>query len=138
MGPDLQDGGLEGTVSGQASLAGLGSPPRVLCRLEDIPDGGAKGFPGPPGSFTGLFAIRRSARVFVYVNACPHIGTSLNLLPDRFLTRDGKRIVCATHGAEFRIEDGFCFRGPCKGERLESVEAQIVDGAVLVPAEAGS
>ena len=26
---------------------------RVLCRLEDIPDGGAKGFPPAPGAFTG-------------------------------------------------------------------------------------
>ena len=36
---------------------------RVLCRLEDIPDGEARGFPAPPGGFTGLFVIRRGARV---------------------------------------------------------------------------
>jgi nitrite reductase/ring-hydroxylating ferredoxin subunit len=107
-------------------------PARVLCRLEDIPDGGARGFPGPPGSFTGLLALRRGARVLVYVNACPHIGTPLNLLPDRFLTRDGGRIVCATHGADFRIEDGLCLRGPCEGDRLEPVPTEVRDGMVLV------
>ncbi len=110
---------------------------RVLCRLDDIPDGGARGFPGPAGSFIGLFAVRRGERVFVYVNACPHIGTSLNLLPDRFLSADAALIVCVTHGAEFRIEDGYCLRGPCSGDRLEAVPARIENGAVLVPVDAG-
>ena len=32
---------------------------RVLCALEDIPDGNAKGFPAAPGGFMGLFAVRR-------------------------------------------------------------------------------
>ena len=34
-------------------------------------------------------------------------------MPDRFLSADGSLIVCATHGAEFRITDGECLRGPC-------------------------
>ena len=118
-------------------MPGMGAPMRMLCRLEDIPDGAARGFAGPPGSFTGLFAVRRGERVFVYVNACPHIGTSLNLLPDRFLDRGGTRIVCATHGAEFRVEDGMCMRGPCQGQALCSVPVRRAAGEVLVPAEAG-
>ena len=73
----------------------------ALCRVDDIPDGGAKGFPPPPGGFTGLFAVRQGDAVFVYVNSCPHIGTPLDWTPDRFLSADGSRIVCATHGAEF-------------------------------------
>jgi nitrite reductase/ring-hydroxylating ferredoxin subunit len=103
---------------------------RVLCRVGDLPDGGARGFPGPPGSFTGLVAIRRGERVYVYENICPHIGTSLNLLPDRFLSTDGARVICVTHGAEFRIEDGFCVTGPCRGERLTAVPAHVEDGEV--------
>ena len=77
---------------------------RALCRLEDIPDGGARGFPAPQGGFIGLMAIRQGERVFVYVNSCPHIGTPLDWTPDRFLSRDGRFIVCATHGAEFQID----------------------------------
>ncbi len=112
-------------------LPGLGID-RVLCRLDEIADGGAKGFPGPPGSFTGLFAVRRGARVFVYENVCPHIGTSLNLQPDKFLSSDGSLVVCVTHGAEFRIEDGACVSGPCLGERLTALPVRIVDGAVVL------
>jgi nitrite reductase/ring-hydroxylating ferredoxin subunit len=111
--------------------------PRVLCRLKDIPDGGAKGFPPAPGGFTGLMAVRQGDAVFVYVNSCPHIGTPLDWTPDRFLSADGKRIICATHGAEFQIVDGLCIRGPCHGDRLEPVMIQIKDGTIYVPNDAG-
>lgn len=110
---------------------------RVLCRIEDLPDGGARGFPGPPGAFTGLFAVRRGDAVWVYVNACPHIGLPLEPVPDRFLDRLGQRIVCSAHGARFRVEDGLCLSGPCLGEALEAVPARVEGGAVIVPAAAG-
>ncbi|MBC7800981.1 MAG: Rieske 2Fe-2S domain-containing protein [Gemmatimonadaceae bacterium] len=110
---------------------------RVLCAVDDLPDGASRGFGPAPGGFTGLFAIRRGAEVFVYVNACPHIGTALDWAPDRFLSADGSHIVCATHGAVFGIADGVCSAGPCVGDRLEAVPVRIVDGRVLVPADAG-
>lgn len=110
---------------------------RPLCRLEEIPDGGAKGFSAPPSGFAGLFAVRQGEDTFVYVNACPHIGTPLDWMPDRFLTADRDRIICATHGAEFRIHDGLCVAGPCFGDRLQAVLIQIKDGIILVPEDAG-
>ena len=67
-----------------------------------------------------------------YVNACPHIGTPLDWVPDRFLSRDGTRIICATHGAEFRINDGFCTRGPCVGASLEPLLITINEGTLFV------
>ncbi len=110
---------------------------RALCPVAEIADGASKGFPPPPGGFTGLFAVRRGDAVRVYVNSCPHIGTPLDWMPDRFLSADGSRIVCATHGAEFRITDGECLRGPCLGEQLERVMIQIKDGIIYVPEDAG-
>jgi nitrite reductase/ring-hydroxylating ferredoxin subunit len=106
---------------------------RTLCPLAEIPDGGAKGFPAAPGGFVGLFVVRRGQRVFAYVNSCPHIGVPLDWLPDRFLSADAGRIVCATHGAEFRIEDGVCLRGPCLGDGLERVMIQLEGGMIMVP-----
>jgi nitrite reductase/ring-hydroxylating ferredoxin subunit len=126
-------------ASPQPALPFPAEPPghRALCRLIDIPDGASKGFPPPPGGFTGLFAVRQGAAVHVYVNSCPHIGTPLDWTPDRFLSADGRLIVCATHGAEFRIADGECLWGPCRGERLERVMIQIKDGTIYVPVDAG-
>jgi nitrite reductase/ring-hydroxylating ferredoxin subunit len=110
---------------------------RLLCQLADIPDGGCRGFPPAPGGFVGLFAVRQGDSVLIYVNACPHLGVSLDWAQDRFLSADGSRIVCATHGAEFAIPDGVCLRGPCFGDRLEQVPVELKDGAVLVPEDAG-
>lgn len=110
---------------------------RALCRVEDVPDGGAKGFPAAPGGFIGLMAVRQGDTVFVYVNSCPHIGTPLDWTPDRFLSRDGQRIICATHGAAFLIPTGECVGGPCKGDFLEAVPTQINDGTIYVPKDAG-
>ena len=105
---------------------------RALCRLDALADGEAKGFEGPAGSFTGIFAVRQGETAVAYVNACPHIGTPLDWVPDRFLSRDGTRIICATHGAEFRINDGFCTRGPCVGASLEPLLITINEGTLFV------
>ena len=114
---------------------------RELCRLDSIPDGGARGFPAAPGGFTGLFAVRQGEAAFVYVNCCPHVGTALDSAmhagPGRFLTADGERLRCATHGALFGIADGICTAGPCVGARLEAVPVQVINGVLLVPADAG-
>ena len=110
---------------------------RALCRLEEIPEGGARGFPPAPGGFTGLVAVRRGGAVHVYVNACPHLGIPLDSLPDRFLDGARRHLVCTAHGARFRVEDGFCTAGPCAGAWLEAVAARVEDGMVRVPEGAG-
>jgi len=117
--------------------AAAGDGLRPLCRIDELPDGASRGFGPAAGGFTGLFAVRQADAVFVYVNACPHIGTPLDWTPNRFLSADGSHIICATHGAEFRIADGECVRGPCMGDRLEAVVIQIKDGTIFVPEDAG-
>lgn len=113
------------------------APLRALCSLDDLPDGPARGFGPAWGGFTGLFAVRRGDQVRVYVNACPHLGVPLDDPPHDFLTTDGQRIMCSTHGAMFEPLTGLCIAGPCKGCSLASVPVTIEDGRILVPADAG-
>src|SRR5437879_10074 len=114
MATPLQDGRREAVSA---------SGGRFLCRLADIPDGGGKGFWfGEDTARFGVFLIRLGDTVWAYANSCPHRGTPLDWLPDRFLDRDGHHILCATHGALFRIADGFCVSGPCAGASLRRVE----------------
>lgn len=97
----------------------------VLCRLEDIPDGEGKGFELEPadadrlaGGAEQIFVVRQGERIYGYVNACPHLSTPLDWVEDQFMTQDKRGILCATHGAMFRIDDGFCVAGPCEGDSL--------------------
>jgi nitrite reductase/ring-hydroxylating ferredoxin subunit len=76
------------------------------------------------------FVVRSGGRLHAYRNACPHTGAPLNWSPNRFLTEDGDYLICALHGALFRIEDGLCVAGPCHGQRLEKLTAPMdPDGA---------
>lgn len=99
-------------------------------------DGGGNGFIAtrPDGARVAVLAVRRGAQVFAYVNSCPHTGAPLDFQPGRFLNLDKTPIQCSTHGALFRIEDGFCVKGPCAGKSLVPV-AVVVPGGVtyLVP-----
>ncbi len=107
-------------------------PGTILCRMEDVPAGG-KGFEfGEDVDVWRLFLVASGGDVHAYENSCPHQGTPLNMLPDRFLTLDEDRILCTTHGAQFRIEDGFCTRGPCEGRSLSRIAIELVDGVVRV------
>ena len=114
-----------------------GNGQRMLCRIEDIPDGQARGFDPIDRSHRAIFAVRRGDRAFVYVNECPHAGAELEYAQDRFLSADGLRIICFAHNAQFAVETGDCVAGPCMGQALEAVAATIVDGAVMIPANAG-
>jgi nitrite reductase/ring-hydroxylating ferredoxin subunit len=110
---------------------------RSLCLLADLPSGVAMGFAPAEGAHYGLFAVHGPNGPVVYVNACPHLGVPLDWLPGRFLSPDGSLIVCATHGAEFRIDTGQCLRGPCRGEALTLGPSTVVDGTLMVAADAG-
>jgi nitrite reductase/ring-hydroxylating ferredoxin subunit len=102
-----------------------------LCELDDIPDGGARGFQyrSETDPFD-LFVVRRESRLFAYRNSCPHTGGPLDWVPDQFLDVDGCWIQCATHAALFDIESGVCVAGPCAGDRLSPLAVSLVDGVV--------
>ena len=44
----------------------------------------------------------------------PSSGIELNWMPDQFLESGGDLIICSTHGALFKIDDGLCISGPCQ------------------------
>lgn len=108
----------------------------ILCRLDEIPDGGSRGFTVETGRGPReIFIVRRGDALFAYENSCPHVGTPLDWVPDQFLSEDGNHIVCATHGAQFRIEDGMCFSGPCHGVPLRPAAVEVADGTVTLVLE---
>ena len=108
------------------------APGERLCAVADVSDPGAKGFVfrKDDALFAG-FLVRRGGDVLGFIDRCPHAGTPLSFVPDRFLTREGDLILCSTHGALFRIGDGHCIAGPCVGRALWPWEISVEDGAVF-------
>ena len=109
---------------------------RVICRLADLEDPGARGFAigGGDWPLRGL-VVRVRSEVRAYVNRCPHAGHPLNLRPHRFLTPDGALILCSSHGAVFERLTGYCVAGPCAGRALTLLPLIIESGFVLLADE---
>lgn len=87
--------------------------------------------PDPDRGFPrrALVVRDRHGVVRAYVNLCKHLPVPLDGLSGRFLAPDGVHLVCGTHGALYRPEDGLCIEGPCEGaalDRLAVVEEQGV------------
>jgi len=109
-----------------------------LCPLDAIRAPGARGFLFGDGTERfDMFVVRRGGQVFAYVNECPHAFTPLETWPDKFLTLAEDEILCSTHGALFRIEDGLCTSGPCTGKALIPIPVTVKDGMILISACAG-
>ena len=108
-------------------------PPGVqLCALAELADPGSRGFRFRRDHylFAG-FVVRQGAEVRGYVDSCPHNGWPLSVMDDRYLTASGTRIICAAHGAVFRLLDGVCVAGPCADDRLSAWAVAVVGGEVV-------
>lgn len=110
----------------------------LACRLDEIPESGAREFFVGQGDwpFRGII-VRRNAAVYAYANVCPHKGHPLNLADDDFLVPapgagQGQLLRCASHGALFVPENGLCMFGPCSGRSLRQLQCRVMEGKVLV------
>jgi len=113
----------------------LPPPEHLLCRLDELPEGGARGFDLEGRGQASLFAVHHGGAVHVWVDSCPHHGTPMAWRRDAYLNAAGNRIVCAAHGAQFEIDSGLCVLGPCLADRLKPVPSRILAGQLFVTFE---
>lgn len=103
-----------------------------LCQLTDIADGEAMGFVVTRNEAPlRIFVARKGEQIFGYRNSCPHVGVPLDWNSDKFMSFDRMHLLCGTHGARFRVEDGYCVSGPCQGLRLRPVSVRLEAGRVI-------
>ncbi|HBK55686.1 MAG TPA: hypothetical protein DDZ76_05290 [Xanthomonadales bacterium] len=101
-----------------------------LSRLEDLRDGSATAIEiTPPHGPISVILVRSGASVSAFLNVCPHAGRRLDWAPGRFLF-DAGDLICAAHGARFRLADGHCLSGPCRGAALARLPVEVRDGEV--------
>jgi len=106
--------------------------------LKEIEDPGCREFQIGTGDwpFRG-FVVRQGDQVFAYQNHCVHLGHQLNWMPDSFLTKDRRNIICASHGALYEIDTGLCVAGPCMGKTLHPVEVRVENNEIIVRGPGG-
>jgi nitrite reductase/ring-hydroxylating ferredoxin subunit len=83
------------------------------------------------GENESILIYRDEAMLAAYLNICPHAGRRLDYAPGKFLMQDGD-LVCAAHGASFRLDTGECLGGPCKGASLKSIAIELIDNTVCL------
>lgn len=110
-----------------------------LGRLDEIPDGEARGYdPAGTGRDT-LFVVRAGTRLHGWRDRCPHEGaTPLPYRRHQYLNAARTRIVCFAHGALFDISTGVCLRGPCLGQALTPVPLSIDENGEVCAQLAGT
>jgi len=105
----------------------------VICDLEELPDGHARGFSlGTVAGIHDAFVVRAGVAIHCYRNVCPHAGNPLHWKPHAFLSKKRDLIMCSVHGATFDIRTGKCVNGPCSGHALTPLRAVVEAGKIVV------
>jgi nitrite reductase/ring-hydroxylating ferredoxin subunit len=106
---------------------------RLICPADQLQEGGVgvrfELRPGVPA-----FAIRFDGTAHAYINSCPHAFTELDWQPGVFFDAAGLHLVCATHGAVFAPETGYCVGGPCRGAALVKLPVREQNGELWLEA----
>ncbi len=79
-----------------------------------------------------LLLVDSEDQIRAYYNICAHIPVPLDAGGNKFLSLDGRHLLCHTHGALFRRADGFCVAGPCEGESLTPAPITIEDQQIYL------
>jgi nitrite reductase/ring-hydroxylating ferredoxin subunit len=110
----------------------------AICQTGEIEDGDASGFTlmrieetGEPKPWS-ILITRKGNQFFGFENKCPHRGERLDANPGQFLDEEGNFLACGQHGAQFDLDTGHCFMGPCQGKDLTPIKLVIDDGDVCL------
>ena len=84
------------------------------------------------GEYVTGFVIRFRGKPYAYVNQCAHVSVEMDWNEGDFFNAQKDYLVCATHGAHYQPDTGFCVMGPCKGRRLKSIEVTEQNNQVVI------
>jgi nitrite reductase/ring-hydroxylating ferredoxin subunit len=107
---------------------------RVICKSEDVQErtqGLRFALPELGERITG-FVVRYNGEVHAYVNRCAHVPVELDWNEGDFFNISRDYLICATHGAHYQPETGYCVMGPCKGKMLEKIHVLERDNEILI------
>ncbi len=104
-----------------------------ICNTDDLEEMQAKGYScGEKSDRLELFIIKKDNVFYAYKNSCPHALVNLNWNKNQFLDYSETVIQCSLHFAQFTIETGHCFYGPCEGKSLQKIPLEIEHNQVFL------
>jgi len=109
-----------------------------VARVEEVPHGSSKKFTLIcEGRQIEGFVVNYQGGFYAYRNRCCHLPMPMDWFENQFLSEDGRYIICATHGAAYDPATGECVAGPCRGEYLERLPLQILNGTIFIDCAPG-
>lgn len=106
--------------------------PVLVCASAELEEGG-RGCRFPVRSAWGLgtgFVVRYEGVLYAYLNQCAHVPVELDWQEGQFFDDSGLYLICATHGATYETNTGYCVMGPCRGKRLHKIDIEEKAGQV--------
>jgi nitrite reductase/ring-hydroxylating ferredoxin subunit len=107
---------------------------QLLATIDDIPPTGLK-FIYKDGPFDeeGILVKLDGTLVRAYKNECRHLPMPLDDRdPAELWDPSGRHLVCSSHGARYRPDDGLCVAGPCEGSHLKVLPVIVREGEVYL------
>ena len=107
---------------------------RVICKSDDVAEReqGLRFELPELGEYVTGFVVRYNGVVQAYVNRCAHVPVELDWNEGDFFNITKDYLICATHGAHYQPETGYCVMGPCKGRALEKIAVIERDNEILI------
>jgi nitrite reductase/ring-hydroxylating ferredoxin subunit len=106
-----------------AALALVADLPEPSALCLDFADGEAR---------FSLILVRSGGRIAAFENRCPHARFPLEKPDGGVILQDGAFLICAAHGASFRVADGAWCGGPGQGQGLTGVAVTVSGGLVVM------
>ncbi|MBW2188574.1 MAG: Rieske (2Fe-2S) protein [Deltaproteobacteria bacterium] len=107
-----------------------------VCREEDLRDGAVRtarlGLDADGLPVLALLLRDESGEIVAYRNLCRHLPVPLDGGTGELLSEDGAHLICGTHGATYRLHDGYCVDGPCEGMTLQPLYVREDRGDLYV------
>jgi len=108
----------------------------TACGLSELADGKVVACPLPRGTDRrpreALLLLGSDGEPRAYLNRCRHLPIPIDAGSRQYLTQDRQHLLCGTHGALFRPDDGMCVAGPCLNLALEALPIEREGDALFV------
>lgn len=107
---------------------------KIVCRSTQLIERGAGiRFDLPElGERTSGFVVRYHGAPHAFVNRCAHVPVELDWNHGDFFDVTKNFIICATHGAHYDAQTGYCVMGPCKGKSLQKIAVSEINHQIMI------